>query len=84
MNELEWMSHQRPEPEWLLACAQHAEELLGIGDLMAADDPYDALDFLKDAYAVGSTPQKAVEELFADDLASMAHDELMRAEAEAE
>jgi len=67
--------------EWREAVGRHARELVGLDDALAADDPYNLFESMPDAHASGQGPEEYVREMFADDLASREHDELLRQES---
>lgn len=67
--------------EWRSEVGRHAEELLGLGDALDEDDPYELFESMPGAHAAGQDPEAFVREMFADDLASLEHDELLRQES---
>lgn len=68
--------------QWKAACAIYAESV-GVGgpDLWADDDPYELAECGEAAFNDGDTPQAFIDDIFADDLASREHDDLMEQEA---
>jgi hypothetical protein len=67
--------------EWQAQAKKHAEELLSLGDIWDDADPYDLFEAARAAFDDELTPEEFVEEVFADDLATRAHDALMEKEA---
>ena len=57
---------------WKERAADHAkdDEVLGLSDILADDDPYDIADAMTAAFAKGQSPEAFVEETFAEDIAS--------------
>lgn len=67
---------------WKSSAQAHAKKVGCPDDLWAEDDPYDLLETARVAYARGQSASDFVEEMFADDIASRAHDALMAADAQ--
>lgn len=58
--------------------AQKVATSLGLpGDLWDKADSYDLIEAARCAFAKEQTPREFIEEMFADDLASMEHDNLL-------
>lgn len=68
--------------DWQTSAEKHAISVGCPDDLWAEDDPYDLLEAARVAYAEGRSAVDFINEIFADDIASRKHDELMVAEAE--
>lgn len=64
------------------SCATWAIRLVGIDDILDADDPYELAVVMKDAFDQGVPAQAFIRDIFAEDLASTMNDSIMAAEAE--
>lgn len=64
------------------SCSTWAIRLVGIDDILDADDPYELAVVMKDAFDQGVSAQSFIRDIFADDLASALNDSIMAAEAE--
>lgn len=73
--------YERALTSWKRKAVRHGRKL-GVcdGDIWDADDPYDLATVARDAFNKGTTAAAFIEEIFADDIASHAHDKLMEAE----
>jgi hypothetical protein len=67
--------------EWKAECAVLAEQLLGLGDVLAKDDPYEVLGLMPGAYKIGKAPEAFIRHVFEGDFARMAHDDHLAEEA---
>lgn len=69
------MSEELSFEEWKERCASVAEDLLGLDDILAEDDPYDLFLAMEEAYENEEDPESFIREIFADELASREHDD---------
>lgn len=67
--------------QWKTAVVQVSKRLGCPDDLWGKDDPYELAEIAKPAFKAGQSARAFVEEMFADDIASRAHDAAMEAEA---
>jgi hypothetical protein len=67
--------------DWQKKASHWASELVGIGEIWSTDDPYDLTEAAAAAFTAEQTPRAFIEEMFADDIASAAHDHQQTTEA---
>ena len=68
--------------EWKKECALYAERIGVAGpDIWAEDDPYDLADAPLDAFNDDLSPKEFIDEVFAEDIASREHDDIMDEDA---
>lgn len=67
--------------KWKKECSKVAKDLVGLDDLLEECDPYDLFEAMEHAFKEQTEPQDFIEEMFAEDLASLENDRQMEAEA---
>jgi len=69
---------------WYVECSDYLKEVLGIPDMLDANDPYELRDVAVDAFHSKQTPKEFIDEIFGDEIASQENDIQMAHRAEFE
>lgn len=74
--------YERAFTNWKRKALRHGKKIEACdGDIWDDDDPYDLAVVAKEAFDKGTAATAFIEEIFAEDIASHAHDRMMEKEA---